>query len=279
MRMSLPQLLLAALSLVMFAILLMIMLVRNLRTKYPLFFSFLLLNALAGVLTAAAYQFASSQQYFYIYWSLSSLVMLLGFGVMYEVFVTMLKPYSAVIDLAKTLFIWAGVFLLAAGFLTALVTSGPSSNKIVVAVDLCDRCVHMMQCGLLLLIVLLEKRLNFSWRSSAMSIAAGFGFSAAIDLIVSYGQSRFPGAALQWDMVNGISLLGLLGFWAFALNASETSRRTISDPPTRLILQRWNEALIGYGYGDRNLAAGSLESFLPGVEQTVDRVLARKMVQ
>jgi|SRR5579859_1057271 len=279
MRMSLPQLLVAAFSLAMFGILLVIMSVRNLRTKYPLFFAFLILNAIAGLMTGVAYQFASFQQYFYIYWSLSSLVMLLGFGVMYEVFVTMLKPYSAVIDLAKTLFIWAGIFLLAAGFLTALVTSGPSPNKIVVAVDLCDRCVHMMQCGLLLLILLLEKRLSFSWRSSAMSIAIGLGFSAAVDLVVSYGQSRFPAAALQLDMVNGVSLLALLGFWAFALNATEPSRNTISDPPTRLILQRWNEALIGYGYGDRALAGGTLESFLPGVEQTVDRVLARKMVQ
>jgi hypothetical protein len=278
MRMSLPQLLVAALSLAMFGILLLIMVRRNLRTKYPLFFSFLSLNALAGIMTAGAYQFAF-QQYFYIYWSLSSLVMLLGFGVMYEVFVTMLKPYSAVIDLAKTLFIWAGIFLLAAGFLTALVTSGPSPNKIVVAVDLCDRCVHMMQCGLLLLILLLEKRLSFSWRSSAMSIAIGLGFSAAVDLIVSYGQSRFPAATLQLDMVNGVSLLALLGFWALALNATEPSRNTISDPPTRLVLQRWNEALIGYGYGDRALVGGTLESFLPGVEQTVDRVLARKMVQ
>ncbi|HLY92991.1 MAG TPA: hypothetical protein VKQ89_07020 [Candidatus Angelobacter sp.] len=276
--MSLPQLLLAALSLAMFGILLVVMVLRNLRTKYPLFFVFLSINSIALLMNAAVYQFAF-QQYFYIFWSLNTLVMLVGFGVMYEVFVTMLKPYSAVIDLAKTLFIWAAAFLLAAGFLTALVTSGPSSNKLVVAVDLCDRCVHMMQCGLLLLILLLEKRLNFSWRSSAMSIALGLGFSAALDLVVSYGQSRNPAATFTWDMAFGVAFLGVLGFWAFALNATEPSRNTISDPPTRLILQRWNEALIGYGYGDRALASGPLDSFLPGVEQTVDRVLARKMVQ
>ena len=278
MRMSIPYLLIVLSNFIMSSTVLCIMARRNLRTKFPLFFTLIGLNALSALIILATFEFAHSQ-YFYVYWSLSTLVMVLSFAVMYEVFVAMLKPYSAVIDLAKTLFCWAGLFLLAAGFLTALVTSGPSSSKMVVAVDLCDRCVHMMQCGLLMLIVLLEKRLNFSWRSSPMAIALGLGSTAAADLIVSYGQARFPGAVLQWDIFYGVTFVSVLGFWAIMLRSSEPARNTVSDPPTRLILQRWNEALIGYGYGDRAIAGGALDSFLPGVEQTVDRVMARKMVQ
>jgi hypothetical protein len=278
MRLSISQLIVAVTSLVMFGTILYIMVLRNLRAKYPLFFAFITFFAGGTVIVNLSYVFAF-QRYFYIYWTLSTLAMLLGFGVMYEVFAVMLKPYSAVIDLAKALFIWAGVFLLVAGFLTAIVTAGPGSNKLVVAVDLCDRCVHMMQCGLLLLILLLEKRLCFSWRSSAMSIAMGLGITAAIDLMVSYGQSRFPAVALQLDMVNGISFLAVLCFWVFALHSTTPARNTISDPPTRLILQRWNEALIGYRYGERAFAHGTVESFLPGVEQTVEKIMARKMIQ
>ncbi len=278
MRMSFPQVFVALASLVMLSILLLIMVVRKLRTKFPLFFALISLYAVVTVITIATFEFAG-KQYFYVYWSLSFIVMVLSFAVMYEVFVNILKPFSAVIDLAKTLFSWAGLFLLAAGFLTALVTSGPSSNKIVVAVDLCDRCVHMIQCGLLMLVFLLEKRLNFSWRSSGMSIALGLGFGAALDLVVSYGQMRFPQTATQLDMVNGIGFVATLAFWAFALKSTEQARKTVSDPPTRLVLQRWNEALIAYGYGDAAFAGNSFDSFLPGVEQTVDRVLARKIVQ
>jgi hypothetical protein len=112
-----------------------------------------------------------------------------------------------------------------------------------------------------------------------MSIALGLGVCAAVDLIVSYGQMRFPSANLQWDLVNGITFLGVLGFWAFALNASQEAPKTVSDQPTRLILQRWNEALVGYRHGDLAFASSHFDSFLPGVEQTVEKVMARKIVQ
>ena len=59
----------------------------------------------------------SCPQYFYIYWVLNStILMLVGFAVMYEVcWLTHFKPYSALIDLGKMLFLWAAVFLFMAG--------------------------------------------------------------------------------------------------------------------------------------------------------------------
>jgi hypothetical protein len=277
MKMSLPQLALAAVSVVMLVALMVLMVKRKLRVAYPLFFTFLGLNVLAVAVLMPVYHYTPGQ-YFYAYWSASTVLMLVGFAVLYEVFVNILKPFSAVIDLAKMLFGWAALFLLLAAFLTALVTSGPSAKKIVVAVDLCDRCVHLMQCGLLMLLVLFEKRLNFSWRNSGMCIALGIGASAAIDLVVSYGQSRFPVLAAQFDMLNGVSFLAVLAFWALRLKATESAPATVAGSPSRVILQRWNEALISYKYGDLAVASNGIDSFLPGVEKTVDRVLARKVV-
>ncbi len=222
------------------------------------------------------YYYASGQ-YFYVYWTASTVVMVVGFAVLYEVFVNILKPFSAVIDLAKMLFGWAALFLLLAAFLTALVTSGPGARKIVVAVDLCDRCVHLMQCGLLMLLVLFEKRLNFSWRNSGMCIALGIGVNAAIDLVASYGQGHFPALNAQFDMFYSVSFVSILTFWALRLKAAESAPATVAGSPSRVILQRWNEALISYRYGDLAVAS-SVDSFLPGVEKTVDRVLARKVI-
>jgi hypothetical protein len=277
MNMSLPQLALALVSVAMLGGLMILMIRRKLRTAYPLFFSFLGLNVLAVAVLMPIYHYAPGQ-YFYAYWSASTVVMLVGFAVLYEVFVNILKPFSAVIDLAKMLFGWAALFLLLAGFLTALVTSGSSPKKIVVAVDLCDRCVHLMQCGLLMLLVLFEKRLNFSWRNSGMCIALGLGANAALDLVVSYGQGRFPTLTAQFDMLNGVSFIAILAFWAFQLKAIESAPATVAGSPSRVILQRWNEALISYKYGDLATASSSIDSFLPGVEKTVERVLARKIV-
>ncbi len=276
MNLTIPQLTIAVASLASQTAVMVVMTKRGLRSKFPMFFTYMALNYVAVAVVIATYLFAFSQ-YFYVYWTLSTLVMVVGFVVQYEVFVDLLKPFSAVIDLGRTLFIWAAVFLLLAGFLTAMVTSGPSPKKIVVVVDLCDRCVHLMQCGLLMLLVSFGKRLNFSWRSPGMAVALGLGVLAAVDLVVSYGQGRFPERTLQLEMAYGLAYVAIVASWAIALRSSKLAAQSISNTPSRLILQRWDEALIGYGYGE-TATTSSVESFLPGIEKTVDRVMARKAV-
>src|SRR6266481_2571533 len=277
MPMSLAQLTVATGSLLLLSAVMFLMLQRNLRTAYPLFYTYLSANVLAIIVGVAVYHFAIAQ-YFFVFWTMSAVLMLLGFGVLYEVFVNLLKPYSALIDLGKMLFVWTALFLLLAGFLTALVTSGSQPTKARIAIDLCDRCVHLMTCGSMLLLILFEKRLNFSWRNSGMCIALGLGMSSALDLMVSYGHSLFPASYAELALFNGFAFMGILAFWALRLMGTDLVPATSASSPSRLILQRWNEALIGYRYGDLALAPSHIESFLPGVEQTVDRVLARKMV-
>lgn len=277
MSLSIPQLVAAVLVLASQAFVIALMLRRGLRRTFPMFFTYLALNVASVLLLFGAY-FGAFPQYFYLYWSLSTIIMIVGFIVIYEVFVDILKPFSAVIDLGKMLFFWAALFLLVAAFLTAVVTGAPSPKRIVVAVDLCDRCVHLMQCGLMMLLVVLERRLNFSWRSSGMIIALGMGVAAAVDLIVSYGEGRYPNACPQWDVANSLAYAAVVVFWAVRLSSSISAPQTVATTPSRLILQRWNEALIGYGYGSDATAASNVESFLPGIEKTVDRVMARKAV-
>src|SRR6266852_7368191 len=228
--MSVTQLALALIVIGMEGTLMVLMVKRKLRPAYPLFFSFLGLNVVALTIVMLVYYYANGQ-YFYVYWAASTVLMLVGFAVLYEVFVNILKPFSAVIDLAKMLFGWAALFLLLAGFLTALVTSGPYAKKWVMAVYLCDRCVHLMQCGLLMLLVLFEKRLNFSWRNSGMNIALGLGINSAIDLVVSYGQSHFPALTAQFDLLYSASFVSVLAFWALRLKVTESAPATIAGSP------------------------------------------------
>jgi hypothetical protein len=58
----------------------------------------------------------------------------------------------------------------------------------------------------------------------------------------------------------------------------EPERKNVLDSPSRLIFQRWDEALAGYGYGSAG-SPSTVESFLPGIEKTVDRVMAKRVVQ
>ncbi len=254
-------------------------LVKNkLRSDFPIFFSYNAGSVAASLVTIAPFVYWCAQ-YFYVFWTLNVLLMILEFGVLFEVLVHALKPYSALIDLGKVLFRWAAVFLLLAGLLTAFATTGPGDHKLFAAVNIMQRSMRLMQCGLLLLFFSLEKRLGLSWRSYSMSIALGLGVYAAIDLSFSYLAVQRPAWSEMLDVVGNSVYLAAATLWAICLARPEPARKNVLDSPNKLIFQRWNEALASYGYGQPAANSSTVESFLPGIEKTVDRVLARKVAQ
>lgn len=251
----------------------------KLRSEFPVFYRYSAFCAAGTLITIVPYLFFCPQ-YFYIYWVLTPITMLLEFGVLYELLVNALKPYSALIDLGKMLFRWAAVFLIMAALLTAFATTGSGNNKLVAATQLLERTVRLMQCGLLLLFLGLEKRLGLSWRTHSMSIALGLGVYAAVDLSATYMLTRMPALSSAFQMLANLVYLVAVSLWAYSLAKPEPARSNVLDSPSRLIFQRWNEALNSYSVrGELAFASNGVESFLPGVEQTVERVLARKIIQ
>jgi len=252
---------------------------KKLRSEFPVFFRYSALCIAAYALSLIPFVFFCPQ-FFYIYWSLTAVTMVLEFAVLYELLVNALKPYSALIDLGKMLFRWAAVFLVLAALLTAFATTGTSTHKMTAASELLQRTVRLMQCGLLLLFFGLEKRLGLSWRTHSMSIALGLGIYAGVDLSTTYLIDRMPALTAFFQVFTNLVYLGAASLWAYSLAKPEPVRGNVLDSPRRLIFQRWNEALLTHNVrGEMAFAAGGMESFLPGVEQTVERVLARKIVQ
>jgi hypothetical protein len=258
---------------------------KKLRSDFRIFFTYNVCVVLMTVVSVISYIWlclncgaGGGNGYSYLYWTMSAVLMVLEFGVMYEVFANIVKPYSALIDLGKMLFRWAGVFLLIGALVTAFATVGPQSGKLFAAVTLMERSLRLMQCGLLLLFFLFERRLNLSWLSPNVSIALGLGTSAATGLIMSYLRTRYPDSAAL-GLFDNVSYFGVVVFWAVSLALPQAQRKNVLDSPSRLIFQRWNEALqatpLVHGKGT---ALASVESFLPGIEKTVDRVMARKVV-
>jgi hypothetical protein len=255
------------------------------RSEFPIFRSYSAIYILLILIVYLAYffegyQFTSCDQYTYVYWIVSLVYMTLEFAVMYEIMANALKPYSALADLGKTLFIWAAAFLLIAAGTTAFATSGPESGRLMAAFSVVERSMRLMECGLLLLFFFFEKRLGLSWRNPNVSIALGLGATASVDLVCSYLKSRFPFQIPQFDVVNSLVYMCVLAFWCYTFVADRAGAKSVVGSPSRLILQRWNEALTSYGYTNAAVATatGTVDSFLPGIEQTVDRVLARKAV-
>jgi hypothetical protein len=259
---------------------------KKLRSDFRIFFVYNVSVVLMTVASVISYIWlclfcgvGGGDGYNYLYWALNAILMVLEFGVMYEVFANIVKPYSALIDLGKMLFRWAGVFLLIGALLTALATVGPQNTKLLAAVTLMERSLRLMQCGLLLLFFLFERRLSLSWLSPNVSIALGLGTSAAIGLIISYLRTRYP-ASLALGLFDNASYLAVVVFWAVCLALPQPQRKNVLDSPSRLIFQRWNEALQATPLvQSKGTALASVESFLPGIEKTVDRVMARKVAR
>jgi hypothetical protein len=260
---------------------------KKLRRQFPVFFNYNIYTIAAVGISFFPYFLCCSGSGpgggalgFYIYDVLSVLLIGFEFALMYEIFVAALKPYSALIDLGKMLFRWAGLFLLIAAALTAFATASPTVSRLPIAIQLLERSMRLMECGLLLLFLLFERKLGLSWRSTSMSIAIGLGTTAASGLTVTFLQSRFPEAAVMLSIVENLCYFGAVVFWFACFRLPAPERKNVLDSPSRLIFQRWNEALLTYSArGELALATNSMDSFLPGVEQTVDRVMARKMVQ
>ncbi len=278
MQMSLVQWLLPISIALLEGVILVVLTKRNLLRDFPFFFSYLAFNICGFLFLAFAVQ-GSSMQYFYSFWSVTTIGLFLGFLVLYEAFVSALKPFSAVIDLAKMLFGWAALFLLITASLTAAATNGAQTSKICASVLLMERSVQLLQCGLLLFLMVFETRFGLSWRNPGMAVALGLGIQAAVGLTESYIREHVPAWATTVDILDPMLRSGVLVFWIVIMMLPQAEKKTAQDSPKRLILRRWNEALSGYGYGQTAVASATVESFLPGIEKTVDRVLARKAMQ
>jgi len=257
---------------------------RKLKSSFPVFFSYLVFSSAAMALLEGLYLAHSptilGANYTYVWWVLNFLQLLLQFAVMYEVFVNALKPYSALIDLGKMLFRWAAVFLVMAAAFTA---TGGGDTRIIKCIAAFvahfERGILLVQCGLLFLFFLFERRLGLAWRSHSVSIGIGLGFSSTLTLLFSYLHDHFAAQAYAINLADNLSATAIVIFWAVCLYLPAPQKKNVLDSPAKLIFQRWNEALLSTPFASHGGAmVAQMDSFLPNVERTVERVMARKMV-
>jgi hypothetical protein len=274
---------LSAIAIVAQVAILSILRARKLRSSFPVFFGYLAFSTVLMVLGDAIYVARIfPDKYFYLYWTFNFVQMLLQFAVMYEVFVNALKPYSALIDLGKMLFRWAALFLVMAAAFTASSSGDTRIARCLAAAEQFERGILLVQCGLLFLFFLFERRLGLSWRSHSVSIGIGLGVLSTFTLCFSYLRDHFAAQISTINMLDNFSSTAIVIFWAVCLYLPEPQKRNVLDSPAKLIFQRWNEALVATPFAAHaggGAAAGfaQIDSFLPNVERTVERVLARKI--
>jgi hypothetical protein len=251
---------------VMQTVIAFVMLRRKLNSEYPFFFSYTIFQVINAFALYAVYQLASSPlTYYYMYWTLTSIGILISFGVIQEVFFNAFKPYEALRDLSTMLFRWSAAVLILVSGVAVIVTASDTVGEVSTWITGVGRSVRLMQCGMVIFLILFTKYLGISPRHFLFGVAAGYGFYASVNMIVMTMFSRFSlFTELTLSVINSLSYNIAVGMWLVYVLAPQADRRKAEVVPQS---DKWNFALAGVLNVEEN------DGFLMGMERTVDRLL------
>jgi len=236
---------------------------RKLHKDFPVFFWFAVIQVITFAIQFPIYRIGAYRIYFVMFWIGAALNLALEFKIIHEVFTDIFRPYHALKDLGTALFKWAAVVmvLVSGVFIT---TSSAWSDPVGRDVLILQRCVEVIQCGMLLFLLAFCKPLGVSWRRQSFGIALGFGLSAGSELI-SYG--LFFGGHVSNNVLSITTMMFYnigICLWLFYSNLNRNEVAV-----TVLVPQRWDNALMDLH------AQGEPDSLIPMFEDMVDRAFSK----
>ncbi|MGO9088545.1 MAG: hypothetical protein ACLP6G_03445 [Terriglobales bacterium] len=242
-----------------------LMLWRGLHRKFKYFFGYILtqLASFAVIFAAHLHSYAAG---FYLYWLCQAVSVGFGFGVIHEVFVDVFRSFYTLRDLGTVLFKWAGLVMLLVAGVVSVSTSDTEMLPWMQAIMTTQRCVRIIQVGMILFLLFFAKYLGISRRQHSFGIALGFGSFAVVELalIASWVGNHLGN---PWMSIVNMTAYNLsLGVWVGYLVARSPARDASN---TLLQPQRWEQSLSDIHHP---LPADSL---IPMFEGMVDRALSR----
>jgi len=246
------------------AALLVVMVRRGARSRFPRFFVYILFQVLKSLVLFVVYHYYADN-YFYAYWTGNALSVLLSVTVLDEIWRSLFRGYEGIQSLGSTLFRWAFAVMILIAIVGAATFQQSSADRVVTAVLALDRNMRQMQCGVFLLLLLLCRSFKNSWRDHVFGIALGFGVFATVELALVTVLSRFGDSHIaSVSLIKSVTYTVVLLLWIGYLKQPEPVRDRM---PSQLRL--WNTALIPQPSGNSN------QPFLTMVEDAVERVLSR----
>jgi hypothetical protein len=240
--------------------------------KFKFFFAYIMTQIVTFAVYFSAYYWGGSYSAtFYLSWITFAISVALGFLVIHEVFVDVFRLFHTLRDLGTVLFKWAGlVMLLVAGVVSVSTNSTPQTTPWMQAIITSQRCVRIIQVGMVLFLLFFAHYVGVSRRQHSFGIALGFGSYAVIELIVVCFWVGNHASGPMISFVNIIaydcSLLLWLGYVAVKRPARDGALSLLQP-------QRWEQSLTDIHHP---LPADSL---IPMFEGMVDRALSRTQQQ
>jgi hypothetical protein len=202
----------------------------------------------------------------YLSWLSIAVSVALGFKVIHEAFLDAFRPFHTLRDLGTVLFKWAGLVMLLVAGVVSVSTNSSDTAPWVQAILTAQRCVRIIQVGMVLFLIFFARYLGVSRRQYSFGIALGFGCFAMVELSLV--------ASWVGDHLNNLSM-GLVNMAAYNCALLVWLTYTLAESPVReapanlLRPQRWEQSLTDIHHP---LPADSL---IPMFEGMVDRALSR----
>lgn len=209
--------------------------------RYPLFTSYALFT-FAG--TVALYFLERYPKVFYYsYWIQEAIAIVLGFGIVYEIFQHLFSAHKALQNLAGLTFRWTIVGLFCVAMVVVLVQS-PAGSSLGKAVLVSEEAMRIVEVGLLMFLFVCSTAFGLHWKQGEFGIALGLGLYVAVQLttVALRSQMGLPG----WQVLNVVSILAFdtsLLVWLGYLVAPEHVTKN-SEVPERAQLEQWNQAVM-----------------------------------
>lgn len=238
---------------------------RKLHRAFPVFFAYLVSQIMIFSVLFPMYRSGNYALFFYTYWICASTSLAIGFKVIHEIFQDVFRPYHTLKDLGSVMFKWAALVMLLVGLVVAAGSTSDLS-PFVQAVMTVQRCVRVIQCGLILFLLVFSRYLGVSWRQTSFGIALGFGSFAAVELTMAtlHASGHASQTVLNFAIMVAYNF-AILVWLTYGLVKSPARENACN----LLMSQRWEQSLTDL----RQPAIG--DSLIPMFEGMVDRALSR----
>jgi len=236
---------------------------RKLHREFPIFFAYTLVQIALFAVEYPVSRWFSPSAYFYTFWVGAAVNVVLAFKIIHEIFLDIFRPYHALRDLGTALFKWAALIMVLVSVVVISVSPG-WDDPLQQTIEVVQRCVRVVQCGLVLFLLAFCKNLGVSWRRQSFGLALGFGLFAGVELLTT---ALYSGLHMRGQTVNLIDMTAYNVGMILWMMYSVLNRRGEAVPV--LVPLRWDEALT-----DIHPHADS-ESLIPMFEHMVDRAFSK----
>ncbi|HTC47703.1 MAG TPA: hypothetical protein VK722_10305 [Candidatus Aquilonibacter sp.] len=233
--------------------------------QFKYFFAYIVAEIIAFAVVFPTYRY-NPAACLYLSWCSTAVSVALGFKVIHEAFLDAFRPFHTLRDLGTVLFKWAGLVMLLVAGVVSISTNSLDVAPWMQAILTAQRCVRIIQVGMVLFLLFFARYLGVSRRQYSFGVALGFGCFAIVELslVASWVGDHLNN--LSMNLVNMVAYNLTLIIWLGYTLAKSPAR----DASTSLLRpQRWEQSLTDIHHP----VAG--DSLIPMFEGMVDRALSR----